>query len=361
MTKLLLLRGNPRKDGFSRQMTDLFVKGAMECAEVTDIFLTEENLHPCKGCFSCWTYTPGKCVQNDGMSRLFELFLSTDILVLSSPLYAFSVSSYMKMFMERMLPLLAPGVVRNPGHLERNFLRFPDRGPKKMAGIIVGGLKSPEHAKGASETLRSFSEGFGIDYAGTLVRTESYILQFVDTKPKTMKTIDQAFFQAGHDLAFAGSIPEELFSKASMQLAHDLEHFAIYSNIYWNHAGDVCNRGGNLDEARVLTNRDSRLLIHEMAQGIDSVAAKGIKAIFQFEFSDVQKVYNIKVNKGTAVLSEEAAKDPDLVIRCDGTTWARIILRELDPMKALYSKELVLEGDKSLFRKLHLYFPPPRT
>jgi multimeric flavodoxin WrbA/putative sterol carrier protein len=361
MTKLLLLRGNPRKSGFSQQMTDLFVKGAQECADVTDVDLTREDLHPCKGCFSCWTRTPGKCVQNDCMSKLFELFLSTDIIVLSSPLYAFSVSSYTKMFMERMLPLLAPGVIMNPNGLERNLLRFPDRAPKKMAGLIVGGLKSAEHATGVSATLKSFAEGFGIEYAGTLVRTESYILQFVDTKPKTMKTIDQAFYQAGHNLAKSGTISAELLQKASLQLAHDLNHFELYSNIYWNHAADVCKRGGDLDEARVLTNRDSRLLIHEMVNGIDKVATRGIKAVFQFEFSDTNEVFSIKINKGTGVLCEKAAPDPDLIISCEGATWAKIILRELDPMKALYGGELVLTGDKSLFRKLHLYFPPPKT
>lgn len=57
----------------------------------------------CKGCLSC--YQCGKCVldNNDDMSRLKNELLSSDIVVLGSPVYVHDVSGAMKSFIDRMV------------------------------------------------------------------------------------------------------------------------------------------------------------------------------------------------------------------------------------------------------------------
>jgi multimeric flavodoxin WrbA len=359
--KILLLRANPRKNGASQKLIDFFIKGAHESAEIADIDLTSKNILPCKGCYHCWTTTPGCCIQQDEMKGLLEQFLSSDIVVIATPLYAFAVSSYCKIFQERTLPLLAPGIIQNLNGTDRNNLRYPQRMPKKLAAIIVGGLKSPSHTDGVTASLRSFAEGFGIEFAGALIRTESYILQFTDTKPKTIKSIENAFYQSGQALANGEVIPAELQQKASLELAPDLTYFQRYSNIYWGYAAQVSSRSGDPDEARILTNRDVTLLMYEVARSVDPVATKGIRAVFQFEFTDQQKVFSISVDRGTSSIKEQAFVNPDLIIRCTSVIWVSIILRELDPIKPLTAGEIQLVGDKSLLRKFHRYFPPPNT
>jgi multimeric flavodoxin WrbA/putative sterol carrier protein len=359
--KVLLLRANPRKNGVSQKLIDFFVEGARESAEISDIDLTSKDIRPCKGCYHCWTTIPGCCIQQDDMKELLELFLSSDVVVFATPLYAFAVSSYLKIFQERTLPLLAPGIIQNLDGTDRNNLRYPQRMPKKLAVIVVGGLKSTTHMDGIKASLRSFAEGFGIEFAGALIRTESYILQFTDTKPKTIKSIENAFYQSGQALAIGEVIPEELQQRGALQLAPDLTHFQRYSSIYWEYTTQVSSRGGDPDEARVLTNRDVTLLMYEVARSIDPVAAKGIKAVFQFEFTDKQKTFSISVDRGTSSIKEQPVKNPDLIIRCTSLLWVSIILRELDPIKPLTAGEILLVGDKSLFRKLHRYFPPPNT
>ena len=101
--------------------------------------------------------------------------------------------------------------------------------------------------------------------------------------------------------------------------------------------------------------------MHEVARSIDPVATKGIKAVFQFEFTDQQKTFSIGVDRGTSSIKYQPVKNPDLIIRCTSFIWVGIILRELDPIKQLTAGEILLVGDKSLFRKLHRYFPPPNT
>jgi multimeric flavodoxin WrbA/putative sterol carrier protein len=357
--KMLFLRANPRKTGFSEGLFNLFVNGAREFADVIDIDLTTEKISPCLGCYHCWTNTPGICIQQDAMKSIIDHFKTADLLVIATPLYAFDVSSYCKMFLERSFPLIAPGIVLNKNSTEFNKLRFPDCKPSSMAVLLVGGLKSAVHSAGALKILESYAEGFGMKFGGALVRTESFILQFAGTKPKTVKNIEHAFFQAGAAFAESECISKEISDKAALQLAPDMEYFEKYSNIYWQYALEVSTRGGPIDDAKELTNRDPWILMHEMSRSIDPVATRGLKALFQFEFSDIGRVFTIAVDKGKSSISEMAVYNPDIIIKSNSTIWVGVLRRELDPLKQLSNGEIVLSGDKSLFRKLHLYFPPP--
>ena len=59
--KVLLLRANPRKTGYTQRLVDLFLQGLRERgATVTDVDLTGLSIAPCSGCYHCWLATPGR-------------------------------------------------------------------------------------------------------------------------------------------------------------------------------------------------------------------------------------------------------------------------------------------------------------
>ena len=70
-------------------MLNHLVQGMREAGATVEV----ENLHKrkmnyCVGCFSCWTNIPGKCIHRDDMSiDIFPRLISSDFLVLSTPLY----------------------------------------------------------------------------------------------------------------------------------------------------------------------------------------------------------------------------------------------------------------------------------
>lgn len=357
---MLLLQAFPRTDGYTNYCTNLFLQGvaATDC-DLTICDLTRKDINPCLGCFHCWCATPGTCIQQDAMQALLETFLASDLIVCASPLYAFAVSSYLKMFFERTLPLLTPGITKTPQGIDRNRLRYPDRGPKHMAAIIVGGLSAQSHAEGAVTSLKLYAEGFNMNFTGALVRNESYLLQFADTKPKTVKLIESAFKQAGRTFAQQQQIATELIDRAATSLAIDAESFENYSNIYWEYAESVYARGGTLDEIRMLTRSDIRILMHEMARSIDPVSTARLTATLLFVFPDKPACYTITITKGKALLEQREVSDFDLCITCSSAVWAGIVHRTVDPLKALTSESIKLVGDKELFRKLGRYFPPP--
>jgi len=72
------------------------------------------NIAPCRGCFRCWTKTPGKCVIEDDMKGILELMQKADAVIFATPVYHFTMSEGMKRLIERTMPLLEPRVSAGP-------------------------------------------------------------------------------------------------------------------------------------------------------------------------------------------------------------------------------------------------------
>jgi len=69
---------------------------------VVNIFLSEKTINYCRGCYTCWTKTPGKCVHHDDMQGIIEEMRDANILIFGSPLYFNNVSGTLKVFFDRM-------------------------------------------------------------------------------------------------------------------------------------------------------------------------------------------------------------------------------------------------------------------
>nr|ABY56077.1 multimeric flavodoxin WrbA [uncultured bacterium pFosPlaG] len=110
--KVLALNASPRKQGQSKTelMLNNLVKGMREAgADVEVINLRDKQIENCKGCFFCWTKTPGICVQKDDMTNeLYPKLLASDLAIYGTPLYLSTVSASMKTFIDRTLPVLEP-------------------------------------------------------------------------------------------------------------------------------------------------------------------------------------------------------------------------------------------------------------
>lgn len=102
--KIISINGSPKgKASNTNVMVSAFLKGAGEAgAETLNIFLAEKDIKQCKGCYSCWTTTPGKCVTNDDMAGILELMQGVDVIILATPVYFNNISGTLKVFMDRL-------------------------------------------------------------------------------------------------------------------------------------------------------------------------------------------------------------------------------------------------------------------
>ncbi len=110
MKKVLIIAGSPRKGGNSDLLAAQFAKGASDAGhEVETVYLRDMKLNYCAGCLSC--LKSGKCFQKDGANDLLPKMLAADVVCFACPVYYYSVSGQMKVFLDRMNPLY--GKMRN--------------------------------------------------------------------------------------------------------------------------------------------------------------------------------------------------------------------------------------------------------
>lgn len=101
--KVLAISGSPRKGGNSDILVDEFLRGASDAgAETEKIYLQDLSISPCRACYGC--RGKGRCVQNDDEDSVLEKLIEADAIILSSPVYFYSVSAQMKTMIDRTLP-----------------------------------------------------------------------------------------------------------------------------------------------------------------------------------------------------------------------------------------------------------------
>ena len=100
MKKVLILSGSPRKGGNSDILCDEFMRGAKESGnEVEKIRVAEKEIGYCRGCYAC--KSTGVCAVKDDMAKILQKMIDADVLVLSSPVYFYSIDAQLKALIDR--------------------------------------------------------------------------------------------------------------------------------------------------------------------------------------------------------------------------------------------------------------------
>ncbi len=101
--KFLLLTASPRPNGNTAELLKPFMatlEGAG--AEIQCLDLPHMNILPCKGCFACQPIKDRYgCVIEDDVPMIMNKILSSDVLVLASPIYSWYCTTPMKSFLDR--------------------------------------------------------------------------------------------------------------------------------------------------------------------------------------------------------------------------------------------------------------------
>jgi NAD(P)H-dependent FMN reductase len=362
MNKILILRANPRQEGYTRYLTDKLIAGiAGSGAEYRDINLVGKNINPCIGCYHCWTNDEGTCVHDDEMTEITEHLAWCDVVLFATPLYHFSISSLMKVVLERTLPITRQGIERGPSGNFRNLLRDDKWKGKNIAVLCAAALRGEHLFDGVEKTLEMVAEGIHFRNAGLLRRPETYLLQFALAKPKTMKIIETGLERAGYELANEGCFSQKTINDVATTLAVDTNYFQMYSNIYWEHVGRDTTRAASVESIRDLVLHDVRILMNEFARSFDPVAGARLRTVMVFDFPDKSYTFRIAVKDAQCAFSMEDDLNADMRVTADSIIWAKAFTRELSMRDALMSGKIRVEGDKSLFMKLERYFPPPNN
>ena len=147
--KITILNGSPKKDDLLSETTaSVSDKLTAAGAEVKEYFLYYMNI---KGCINCGVTRP-----DDELKLLTDEFISSDVVIFASPLYRWTLSGSLNIFMEEMFQLCKFDM--RTGEMTEG---------KRSAGIVSADADADESE--ASKTLRAFSDNLDMIYEGTLM------------------------------------------------------------------------------------------------------------------------------------------------------------------------------------------------
>ena len=99
--KVLILSGSPRKGGNSDILCDEFMRGALEAGNTVEkIRIAEKKIGYCSACYYC-AQSGGVCARKDDMAEVLQKMIDADVIVLSSPVYFYSIDAQLKTVIDR--------------------------------------------------------------------------------------------------------------------------------------------------------------------------------------------------------------------------------------------------------------------
>lgn len=103
MKNVIVISSTPRVGGNSEILANEFARGARDAGHSVEVVnLREYKLNYCTGCYAC--HKTGKCVFDDGMNELGQKLLKADAIVFATPVYFYSMSGQLKVFIDRLVP-----------------------------------------------------------------------------------------------------------------------------------------------------------------------------------------------------------------------------------------------------------------
>jgi multimeric flavodoxin WrbA len=104
MVKIIGIIGSPKKDGNTSYLVETALKSAESEGASTEIInLGSANIEPCVACDIC--KATGECAIYDDMREILDIMMESDGMIIGSPVYFGSVTSQLKMLIDRTRPL----------------------------------------------------------------------------------------------------------------------------------------------------------------------------------------------------------------------------------------------------------------
>lgn len=125
MKKVLAIMGGPRKGKNTEKLLDRFLEGIRESGEEVEIkkvYVRDLDINHCVGCGYC--EKTGKCFMTDDMDMLYRDFDETDAVVIASPIFFNSVTSYTKAMIDRCQIFWSSKYVLKKSSIDRDKKRF---------------------------------------------------------------------------------------------------------------------------------------------------------------------------------------------------------------------------------------------
>jgi len=181
--KIMIYYGSIHKiRGNTHIIINEFAEGAKEAgADVEVVLLAEKKIKNCIACLKCWTETPGKCVLKDDMPELLEKFMESDIAVMATPVYIHNVTGIMKTFLDRMMPIIDPHLIKMDNGYTGHYKRY-DKYPK-FGVIATGGFPEQKFSEFVSRYFKRIVIDLYSEVIFEIYKSQAIVLNMGEKSP----------------------------------------------------------------------------------------------------------------------------------------------------------------------------------
>jgi multimeric flavodoxin WrbA len=174
MSKVVIFKGSPRKNGYTTRLLEQVAKGAKsKGAEVIEFDLNDSGIRGCQGCYYCKSHEG--CATKDYLQPMYEDLKNAAGIIVGSPIYFGAITGQVKQWFDRMLPMIAD--------------TFEPRYPgKKVVTIFAQGNGNKDMFQNAIHSFNDYFSFFGWDLTDSLL--------CYDTSSPNFKLSDELLKQA---------------------------------------------------------------------------------------------------------------------------------------------------------------------
>ncbi len=343
--KVLVINGSPKgAKSNTYQLARAFLAGMAEggeTPEVRELAVSQLDIRPCLGCFSCWNKTPGQCCISDDMGRVIEALLWADVTVWSFPLYYFSVPGPLKNLLDRQLPMSLPFMSEDGGETGSGShpARY-DMSGKRTVLISTCGFYT---AQGNYDGVRAiFDHLCGVGNYEAIFCGQGELFRVPELKSRTEEYLGYVR-RAGREYAGGGVSPE---TRAELgRLLFPRKVFEEMADASWG-----------VDKATGEKESEALVFTRQMAALYNKSAWPGRDVVLEMAYTDVNERCQVVLGKdGSRVLTENFLS-PTTTVETPLPVWQSIAAGEISGSDALMGRQYRVEGSFDLLMNWDNYF-----
>jgi multimeric flavodoxin WrbA len=213
--------------GFTQFLLDKMAKGATrEGASFETVVLARHSINRCINCEVCHTeqsYLKCTYEDKDDVARIFEKMRQADLIIFATPIYIFTMSGLLKVFLDRIhgtadagkLQLSKSGLFFH--HIDRELCSKP------FALLTCCDNVEDETSRNVISYFKTYARFMDAPMVGTLIRKTGKLVGHGKSPEKEKQypkiyNVYEAFEQAGRELATLGKICPRTQKKANQQI-----------------------------------------------------------------------------------------------------------------------------------------------
>jgi multimeric flavodoxin WrbA/putative sterol carrier protein len=233
--KVLILLGSPRgRKSSSYHVAQHFITGLNSAGcRTEEILVRDLTINPCRGCYTCWLKTPGRCIHKDDMNAILDKIEKANLIVYVFPLYFYNMPGIVKNLLDRQLPLVKPQLI------ERNGVTgHPPRNPKrnnKVFLISVAGFPERSHFDALVSTFEKSFKSENNKFIGSILIGGAESMSRDDMQEAftdIYKLVEKAGYEAGKYSAMTEKTNQAIIEHTTYS-KQALDEFRKLGNQYW--------------------------------------------------------------------------------------------------------------------------------